>query len=420
MEKLKLRHLLALLGVSIVCMGSILTTNTFIQSSHAMQAPGGVLVTYNEFIQYVKANGLGSQTKLFGASHQDDVVRESRQHANINGLFKGFGNQIVSLKNRDELFAAIDSLVRTKSILGMQAGALKKYINMKVGNAFVAPPGMNLLAWTKVTANTVYTYFKLPYDDTQFLDSTPGRDKINCAHYGGGEVHRPNHGLGHGVRQGLYAVDIVDGLNTPTIQFTTQMGQNIQAWVQAKMASDPHFKEKVEFASAFQRTGRRSEKDGGPTYIAYMRDDVNFFIQEAQTYAGPGGMFENDLMVFANALSPDQLTTMDALYLKKIFLLSHRLDLRRLTYNSTVGSFQETFADEFFEGNGVYQGGEKKFIDVLWGRAGEYLRATDRDRDPSVKTHMQRNPAVMCDLGRNPDKLAQTLVSVRGNTNYRF
>lgn len=74
---------------------------------------------------------------------------------------------------------------------------------------------------------------------------------IACSKWSLKNVDRPNHGLAHGLRQGLISLDIVDELNKHADSFQNADAKVIAKWVQGKIKTDPNFRKKVLFASAF-------------------------------------------------------------------------------------------------------------------------------------------------------------------------
>jgi len=193
-------------------------------------------------------------------------------------------------------------------------------------------------------------------------------------------VERANHGLAHGLRQGLLAKDIFIFL----IQYLMTDSTGIVEWAQRKSKTDPFWIEKIQLAASFQRSGRQSECSSTHNlelYKQYERQDAVYFNQYAQNCP----LFTGDLerSVFAEAilwLNPgnlDENQVEDLKYLRRIFHAAHTLDLRRIRgFDGT--RIQKEAMDQLFGGALPIESGS--IIRLLWNRSGEYLRATgDRD-----------------------------------------
>ena len=263
------------------------------------------------------------------------------------------------------------------------------------------------LSWTRTTAGAVNVHFKKAYKDKPV--------SLDC---NGKKVNRPNHSLAHGLRQGLLASDIVDALNSTALSFKNQEAINITKWVKEKMEKDLFFRQKVEYTSAFQRTGRESEASSSgkhkDAYEKYERKDAANFDADVKKHIGHGKVFKDayEAQVFKEAIlwstakegKIDPLKNEDLKFLRKVLHTAHDLDLRRLPFDTTKGgignSFQRMVSTELF-GDNSYINSERVLIDRLWERSGEYLRATgDRDRDPNyVKIHNDYNKKVFYDMG---------------------
>lgn len=293
---------------------------------------------------------------------------------------------------------------------------------------------VNLLAWTQKVADVVNIYFKKPYKNDP--------KRANQWRVGGKTyiVYRPNHSLAHGVRQGLFAVDIIEGLLAAS-SVTSPEAKLFKDWLKNKIATDPYFKHKVEIASAFQRTGRGSE-DSSTTneklYKQYERQDVLNFEKDMRQHVGPGKLFRNELefqtykeaimwsTVDEGKLNPT--TNQDLLYLRKIFHAAHHLDLRRMTDFSPEITKSSAMI-ELFGNNSVLDVrtfsvnpdfiAEQDLINKLWERSGEYMDATgDRDNS-SIPKRINREERFGI-LAHNPQEMVKKLVEKRSSSPIQF
>lgn len=375
--------------------------------SLAMNPPSPVLnapVTYPDFIAN-QGPQLGQQKRM----------PNDRQKQTIENFFRNSSG-----KSQDILFNEIDALlVPDKKIVGEQAAALKRYVRHKMGAPVGVPQGQqagapqgqteaDLLAWTKIVAEKINVYFSQPY---QTAPNSPADKILNC-NAPLKNVERPNHGLAHGLRQGLISLDIVDELNKHADSFQHADAKQLAEWVRGKIKTDPNFRKKVIFAAAFQRTGRISETDNPDSFKP--KDAANFY-KEALPYVGAGKLFNStkELEIFRDALSSagKPQISIDSAYLNQIFYGSHWLDLRRLVYGGNT-SFQHEAAAELFNTGGGSTNELDDFIKILWDRVGKYLEKTG-DRDGDLNPPRKYNYHLFCELSNNPAKMVQALFSAR-------
>jgi hypothetical protein len=130
----------------------------------------------------------------------------------------------------------------------------------------------NRFEWSMIVANEVNPYFSQPYADNP-------NDKLLCTD-GIMYVYRPNHSLAHGLRQAYLAVDIVVFLKNAVLSQEERQektpGNALRQWVIKKLKADSQFLKKIEFANAFQRSGRQSDisKDTNEAkYNEYLMND---------------------------------------------------------------------------------------------------------------------------------------------------
>lgn len=406
---------------------SSLYTGVFITmaaTSYAMQAPvnqNEAKISYNDFIAQK-----GDQLRSI------DRMPRPKQQNSISMIFDKFRN-VINDKNRRDIFGLIDELKNQNKIAGEQAVELKRYMDQKLRDANMAVPPANmaaplgnkqdLLNWTKMIAKKINNYFSKPYNIAPPYIIQCGKNNLP-------DILRPNHGLAHGLRQGMLTLDIVEALNNISLATTDKDVNDLINWVKNKIKTDPNFRSKIEFAAAFQRTGRQSEEN---LTDEDRKRDAQYFEESANEFTGPGGIFQNprDILIYKQALgammpvqgfSDDEST--DIRFLGAIFEASHWLDLRRLKHNGMSEPFQYSVFHSLFG----YPGGQteaqlmSEVIDKLWERAGEYLRASgDRDQDEKfIATEGKYKYGTFCRLSNNSDKLVDALFSARQNSTVRF
>ncbi|MGV8948610.1 MAG: SidE phosphodiesterase domain-containing protein [Candidatus Paracaedibacter sp.] len=251
--------------------------------------------------------------------------------------------------------------------------------------------------WNNWLINLINKHFGEQYDD--------GPQSIT-RNISGTEftVPRPNHGLGHGMKQGFLAVNILDGFEyiNPN-DFTSPGTADFIQWIQMKLKTDPYFRHKIQFTAAFQRTGRQSEADISTQFALvqeYEYKDSENFYNAAKDFVGPHSLFSNEeeLILYKQSIlkhsklkdaiiKPDNK---ELQYLRKVISTSHTLDLRRLTKtefneptviaNATKSLFgpETAFSDPKFKNSHIYPQFKKEgsFIKRLWEYSGKYLQAT--------------------------------------------
>jgi hypothetical protein len=122
----------------------------------------------------------------------------------------------------------------------------------------------------------VKPYFLSAYQEGGFWQKIERR--INGVRY---LVNRYNHGLAHGLRQGVLARDILDLLRSMKSAYGaldhTDLN-DLADWVHSKR--DTTLEHQVQFASSFQRSGRQSEASSTHDLERYKRyelqDALNF------------------------------------------------------------------------------------------------------------------------------------------------
>jgi len=292
------------------------------------------------------------------------------------------------------------------------------------------------LTWTTNVAKTVNQYFKKPYRDKDHKLKM----KINGKQY---VVNRPNHALAHGVRQGLLASDIAHSLatiaKTKSIKLQSTEGGDILSWASKNIKNDPYFLQKIEFASAFQRTGRQSEVSSSvdlKLYSSYERADAKNFDICAQKYIGKGSLFKdsNEAQVYKEAIlwstanegKIDPSINKDLYFLRKIFHAAHGLDLRRMT-TFDLNRMKASVVEELFGSNTIdknnwtiktqFLQSEGEFVNRLWKRSGEYLAATG-DRDIELMKTKYSNK--YCELAYDYKKMSKVLQQARKKSTVKF
>ncbi len=306
----------------------------------------------------------------------------------------------------------------------------------------------NKYDWSASLAIAINSYFKNPYKHDprikvgksfRILSSNVISRKINGKWY---VVYRKRHGLLHGARQGFLAVDIIEGLHTMYMNnpsdFTAPSARALAKWVVKQYKQDPLFKQKVEAAAAFQRTGRESEASSSSNpklYNSYERTDARNFAKFAQKYTRKNALFGGleEIQLYKEAILwstadegiIDENKNEDLKYLRKIIHASHILDLRRLP-DFDAKRIKSTVAEQLFgkevraeesweikpEASDVL-----KLIDKLWDRAGEYLEGTG-DRD--VVTQRTTFGDKFFILSQTPTLLTETLHTIRETSPISF
>jgi len=235
---------------------------------------------------------------------------------------------------------------------------------------------MNLTTYLNFLLNLISPYFNKPYRDNPadgHVERIIGEHKY--------VVHRMNHGVIHGIRQGLLSLDIINILSGSSVN------DQLTVWIDKKLTYDPKFKYKVMFAAVFQRSGRESEIDSlhhPKIYKQYENADVKNFQENAKKYIG--SLFKNndEILLYGNAIrwprtsdDTNEKNNSDLLFLRKILHASHLLDLRRIPHFDSVRIKKET-NEKLFD-NSTNQD-FMKIIDILFDYSGMYLTITgDRD-----------------------------------------
>ncbi len=233
-------------------------------------------------------------------------------------------------------------------------------------------------------------------------------------------VYRPNHSLAHGLRQAYLAVDIGIAFKHISGKSLNKAGQALADWVKEEAKADPLLFQKIEFANAFQRTGRKSEASRDTAqekFESYLEADKQNLQEAAREHIGPGKLFKDqaevDLYKTAIATKFESLAqagNKDLFCLSKLLYTSHLLDLRRLPHFDKK-RILEQIALQLFETK-TPNAAEKKLIDKLWQRSGDYLEATG-DRDMDSKDRGDWDTAVFAQQAHDPDLAVQALQLAR-------
>lgn len=271
-------------------------------------------------------------------------------------------------------------------------------------------------SFSKAVAQAINPHFSKAYEDA--LPSSPYyalHDKAS-----GKTVYRPNHSLAHGLRQAYLAVDIGIALKHVEGKSLNTAGQALANWVKEKAKADPLLFQKIEFANAFQRTGRKSEasRDYDPEkFESYLEADKQNLQEAAAEHIGPGKLFKNqaELDLYKTAIatkyeSLEQARNKDLFYLSKILYTSHLLDLRRLPHFEKK-RILEQIALQLFETK-TPNADETKLVDKLWKRSGDYLAATG-DRDMDRNDRKDWDTALFAQQAHDPDLAVEALTLAR-------
>lgn len=265
--------------------------------------------------------------------------------------------------------------------------------------------------WSMMVADAVNVYFKEPYQEAQ--NKNASFYALQCS--ADTVVYRPNHSLAHGLRQAFLAVDIALAFKNAQAQGLGDASHSLLKWIQDKVNHDPNFLKKIEFANAFQRTGRQSEasrSDNKERYEAYLMADQSNFLTKVQELGLVGKIFkEEEVNVFKEAITKvftekDPKSPEDVYFLSKIFYVAHLLDLRRLPHFSKEQILKNISKQLFGTENPNTR--EKQLLDKLWARTGDYLDATgDRDMEDPQKNTWKKE--LFCAQAHNPELMVNAL-----------
>jgi hypothetical protein len=184
--------------------------------------------------------------------------------------------------------------------------------------------------------HAIKTYFNKPY-----VDDPDCKARIKCSNCGETHtVYRPNHGLLHGLRQGLLAREIVDVLTlnaTPT-----------------SAIHDIKNPFAVQVLASFQRSGRRSErtKDNEADRNNFLASisDRKLSLNQKESFS-------------ANELSLNLLPETDSI-IARIIRAAHHLDLQRIIpFSETI--IKEDVCHHLFDSK-IPTPKQKQIIDYLW------------------------------------------------------
>lgn len=256
-----------------------------------------------------------------------------------------------------------------------------------VANSRILTPSEEKQSTLKVM-EVVKPFFLSPYKDWGFWKKATRQ--INGKEY---VVHRFNHGLAHGLRQGALSKDILEVLLRMKTKYGTLDHPELDEmahWVctQSQSATGKNFFKKVELAASFQRSGRQSEGSSSHDIEKYKRyekqDAINF-----RNAACKSNLFKDQLeitifeeaILWANKGNLSEDLYPDLKYLRRILHAAHTFDLRRMP----------SFEAERIRNDGIKQllgiSGPCKETphcllvqNTMWNRIGCYLKATgDRD-----------------------------------------
>ena len=266
--------------------------------------------------------------------------------------------------------------------------------------------------WSLEVTQKIKPYFLAPYTDCSYGRMTRTIDGKTYA------VERFNHGLAHGLRQGVLAKDIFDLLLRLKEENSLRNlceNEPILNWAQEKREKDPNFMQKLELVSSFQRSGRQSEissSDNMGLYKKYERQDAINFRGAAREL----GIFESEeeIQTFAEAMlmfNPGTLNPFenkDLLYIKCILQSAHTFDLRRIC-SFDMDRIKNTGIAQLFTGGGLvlFQEEYHQIREALWDRSGKYLQITG-ERDLETGRGLQ-DPFFL----QTPTEMVEAIYQVR-------
>jgi hypothetical protein len=195
----------------------------------------------------------------------------------------------------------------------------------------------------KVLALKSANFIILAHFDEIFFDST------SPVHI----VFRPNHGLCHGIRQGLLALRLVDIL---TLNATPNSAIH-------ELNNSSNFRFNIQCAASFQRTGRESE-------IGKSQDPKLYSTYESSSV--------NDCMEFlGNEEYSEAIRRESNTIIAKIIHCAHLLDLRRIPHFDK-NRIKDNFLKKLFGGEETRM--RLDIFNELWDYSGRLLKACgDRD-----------------------------------------
>ncbi|MDD9950180.1 MAG: SidE phosphodiesterase domain-containing protein [Zetaproteobacteria bacterium] len=237
-------------------------------------------------------------------------------------------------------------------------------------------------------------YFSTPYrieNYTTRLKTLDGKTKT---------VHRPNHGLNHGVRSGALSVDAANLFHHHFPE--SEIGKRIQTY----MEKDPNFLNKVAHVGALCRSGRIGEGRDASTarqnvtsgaiivddpYLKKLVPDyaerlqlgrslsfVHVLLEPLPDYRNPEKLGKkmnsrqrevfNQMNLSGKPLNEYEQT------IGALAWLAHNADHRRmLHWNSSIHFKSQLDILSFF---GIRGDDAQKYANTLWARSGSYLQAT--------------------------------------------
>jgi len=239
----------------------------------------------------------------------------------------------------------------------------------------------SLHSWKIIVARMIKPYFTSQYK----VEPDSITKTINGQVY---TVYRNNHGLHHGIRQSLLALEIV------RLLVESQPDSPISQWI---INQDEDFEYKLCMVAAFQRTGRQSEmgkQHSMELYTQYIKDDAENFYSCAKPYRDN---FRNnqEILDYADALLWPLRNEHN--YLEKILSVSHKLDLRR------INSFNGERIKKMI--NKTLKGYDSSITEELWRISGKFLKATG-DRDMVLQRPYQSKFFI---IAHDPDQIVNNI-----------
>ena len=249
---------------------------------------------------------------------------------------------------------------------------------------------------TRKLACAVNKYYSRPYRDEDHSSSwiVNGKKII---------VNRPNHGLAHGIRQGLLAVRLCR-LLVSDFEYTG-FGNKLRKWLQKQYNRDKFFLQKVECVAAFMRTGRESEiasTENPKLYREYERNSCQHFIEYAKLqniYA-----CNEEICNWSQCIPWEDSNNKDIRYIQRILRAAHLLDLRRINRFNIARIKSNVYKELFASTENLGM----KIIETMWKQEGLYLEASG-DRDVVSQKGYSNKFAV---LSSNPEQLVDALYDV--------
>jgi len=239
-------------------------------------------------------------------------------------------------------------------------------------------------------AKVINEHFKKPYLHEPEAVLKIGRYMVN----------RPNHGLAHGMRQGVLAVGIIKSmLRLETWELKNNLYLMVE-WLRNKVFNDVSFVQKVQLVASYQCSGRESEinrENNKELYLSYERQDERNFYDGVRYFPN---LFTSttELQKYGKALLWEgKEGDVDVLYLRRILHAAHRLDLRRINAFDNNRIIREVSEELFYPGENVLKG--------FWHLSGKLLLITG-DRDLMFQSSYQERFGY---YAHHPEELAKVV-----------